>query len=112
VLPAAPAQERDRVLSWLPLSGLYQRMLNLWALCTGANLHYLADPRRLPEALQCARPTLMAGVPSVFEKIVRTLENRGVDSRRGLRAFFGGSLRFALTGSAPCPLWLLETYHR
>ena len=80
---------RDSVLCWLPLSHLFQRMINYIALSTGATMAFLSDPRDIVTAAHKIRPTVFLGVPRFYEKFVQKLEE----------------------GMASLPPWLRETAH-
>jgi long-chain acyl-CoA synthetase len=62
-------QEGARLACWLPMSNLFQRIINLCAIMCGAQCYFVESPteiiRRLPEI----RPILFIGVPRFFEKL-------------------------------------------
>ena len=81
ILSAYPDIRRgDRLVCWLPLSNLFQRVLNFCAAGRGANTFFVEDPRRIVEVLPEIRPQVFIGVPRFFEKlqagIVQTLAQR------------------------------------
>jgi long-chain acyl-CoA synthetase len=59
----------DVVLLWLPLAHNFGRFLHLAGARVGFTIAFCADPRRLAEALPHIRPTLLPGVPRIFEKV-------------------------------------------
>jgi long-chain acyl-CoA synthetase len=59
----------DRLLCWLPLANLFQRMLNFCALVVGATSYVLGDPRAVMPSLAIARPHIFIGVPRFFERV-------------------------------------------
>lgn len=148
-----PVDGPSRVLCWLPLANLFQRMNNLWAAAAGCTVYFIDEPQRVLEHIRALGPVMFIGVPRVFEKlhhgiqaqidalppIQRTAarvalwvgrrcaayrrEDRPVPRElRILRAFLdklvlrelcealGGSMKFMLTGSAPCPRATLEFF--
>ncbi|MFC5767925.1 AMP-dependent synthetase/ligase [Thauera sinica] len=106
-----PSVRQDaRMICWLPLSTLFQRVINLLAISCGATSYFLDVPdvmRFAPEI----RPTLFVGVPRFFEKlhggIQAGLENRSTAERTIVHAAWAiGSRRAAAlrAGKRP-PLW-------
>ncbi len=153
ILDAMPPLGGDRSFCWLPLSSLFQRIVNLCFLVTGSPTYFLEDPRRLAEQLPRVRPTMLIGVPRVFELIQRGLVERCRQLPRGqrrlaewalrtadlaarerrekgrvpraarpgwwladrlvlvrLRQALGGRMRYMVTGTAPCPVHVLEFF--
>lgn len=144
----------DRLVCWLPLSNLFQRMINFCAAGRGAQTYFVADPRTVMTHLPAIRPQVFIAVPRFFEKLndgitqnlarqpapLRRLahwamavgERTAAAARAGraltpagqvahwlaerlvlrrLRAIMGGEIRFMVSGSAPCPRWLLARFH-
>ena len=67
---------RDRVLAgdasclfFLPLSHILARVVSPCLVHVGKRVAYLPDPGQLPAELAAFRPTIMLGVPHVFEKL-------------------------------------------
>lgn len=62
-------KESARLACWLPMSNLFQRIINLCAIMRGTQCYFVESPteiiRRLPEI----RPILFIGVPRFFEKL-------------------------------------------
>lgn len=70
ILTAFPEIGReDRLACWLPLSNLFQRILNFCAAGCGATTWFVEDPRRIGEYLPQIRPHVFIGVPRFFEKV-------------------------------------------
>ena len=59
----------DVLLSFLPLSHILQRVVDMVTLLEGATLAYCADMDKVPEKLMEFRPHLLVGVPRTYEKI-------------------------------------------
>src|SRR5487761_348102 len=77
----------DRVLSFLPLSHIFERMLDYFAFWSGSTIAYAENMERLPQNILEVRPTLMAVVPRVLEKVhakILDTVQRGPASRRKL----------------------------
>ncbi len=58
----------SRLLCWLPLSNLFQRMVNLAGIAAGCSTFMLSDPRRVLDAVRVVEPDVFIGVPRFFEK--------------------------------------------
>ncbi len=58
-----------RLLCWLPLSNLFQRMVNLAGLRQGAATYLLGDPRRVMAVVAAVSPDIFVGVPRFYEKL-------------------------------------------
>lgn len=91
-LPLLGAQ--DKTISWLPLTGLYQRVFNAVSLISGATTVCLNSPRDVVTQLHEFDPTWMIGVPQLYNKL------RHLPAAQ-LARVLNGSLRFMVTGSAP-----------
>jgi long-chain acyl-CoA synthetase len=59
----------SRLACWLPLSNLFQRMINLCAVGRGAQIFYVEDPRDIMRYVVAISPHLFIGVPRFYEKL-------------------------------------------
>jgi long-chain acyl-CoA synthetase len=59
----------SRLLCWLPLSNLLQRMVNLAGLGQSACTYLLGDPRRVMSVVADVSPDIFVGVPRFYEKL-------------------------------------------
>ncbi|MEW5980307.1 MAG: long-chain fatty acid--CoA ligase [Acidobacteriota bacterium] len=66
VLKAGP---QDVVLSFLPLSHIFERTADYLMMYQGASIAYAESPDTVPENLLEVRPTIVASVPRLFEKM-------------------------------------------
>jgi long-chain acyl-CoA synthetase len=65
-------------LSFLPLSHVYERMFDFYYLAVGVSIAYVESLEALPRNLLEVRPTVMAVVPRILEKVhVNVLEKVG-----------------------------------
>jgi len=70
ILSAFPdITEGSRLACWLPLSNLFQRMINLCAMGRGAQTFYVADPREIMRFVPEIAPHVFVGVPRFYEKL-------------------------------------------
>ena len=54
---------------WLPLSNLFQRMLNFCAIARGAQIYYVRQPQEIMRHVVAIRPDVFIGVPRFYEKL-------------------------------------------
>lgn len=81
---------------WLPLSNLFQRIVNLCAVERGACIFYVPDPKKVVLHLSSIRPAVFIGVPRFFEKFAQEAAAR-MHSGGKVRAAVGAwALRTAL----------------
>ena len=66
----------DRLVCWLPLSNLFQRMINFCAAGRGAQTWFVADPRAIMTHLPTIRPQVFIAVPRFFEKLNEGIEQK------------------------------------
>ncbi len=64
-----PMSESDLGMSFLPLAHIYERMFDFYYLAASVTIAYAESLEKLPQNLLEARPTVMAVVPRVLEKI-------------------------------------------
>jgi len=70
-------QTDDVGLSFLPLAHVYERMIDCSYLFHGIPVAYVERPEDVQTALREVRPTLIAAVPRVFEKIYEGIFAKG-----------------------------------
>jgi len=72
---ALPLQEGDAVLSFLPLSHVFERMVFYLYLCHRVTIYYAEGIEAVAQNLAEVRPHFMTSVPRMFEKIyAKTIE--------------------------------------
>ena len=67
----------DIALSFLPLAHIYGRTLDYVLLFNGISIAYVEDLNSLSDALLEIKPTVLAAVPRVFEKIYARIMEKG-----------------------------------
>lgn len=130
----------DKFLSILPLSHVLERTLGSYiAICAGASIAYSEGIRKFSKNLVDIKPTIMIGVPRIFEKTKDKIF-AGIKSKNFLiqklffvslkkddgsllkkiadkliynkiRHIFGGHLRFAVSGGAAIHERILRFYN-
>ncbi len=86
-LQSLPIREGSSSLCVLPLAHVYQRVVNIGTVMRSALTVY-STPRTMAQDLLETRPTLMAGVPRLFERVYdRILEEVRAKGRAAERVF-------------------------
>lgn len=71
------ADERDAVVSYLPLSHIAEQMFSVYVTITaGSRVYFAGGLDKLKETLIAARPTVFLAVPRVWEKLQSALQTR------------------------------------
>lgn len=68
--------ENGRLICWLPLANLFQRMINFCAIARGAGSTIVSDPRTVMDHMEAASPDLFVGVPRFFERVHAGIRDR------------------------------------
>lgn len=141
--------ETANLACWLPLSNLFQRMMNYCAIAAGAKIYYVSDPKEIVRYLPLINPTVFIAVPRFYEKLYEGIQgkinalsaplkqlfsfahkanswssqtnslvvNKLVNTITDVFVFnrfksgiFGNKLNYAISGSAPMPIWLLNWF--
>jgi long-chain acyl-CoA synthetase len=90
----------DIALSFLPLAHIYGRTMDYVLLFNGITIAYVEDVNLLSQALLEVRPTVLAAVPRVFEKIYARIMEQGSKSTGLKRTLFNWAMDVA-TRAAP-----------
>jgi len=72
--------EKDRLISFLPLSHVMARHLDYAMMAHGAVVAHCAKFEHLPNAMKAVKPTIFVGVPRVYEKIRQGVEGKSAHS--------------------------------
>ena len=83
----------DRVLSFLPLCHVYERMLNYLFQSYGMSIYYAESFDKLGENIREVKPHTFATVPRVLEKIYDKIVARGRKLKGPMRILFFWALR-------------------
>ena len=102
----------DVGLSFLPLCHALERIVAYVYLTTGISMIFAESIETIPRDLLTVRPTVMSGVPRVFEKLHARILERGRAATGLRRALFTWALSMAtvrgerLPDGQPLPLWV------
>jgi long-chain acyl-CoA synthetase len=81
-----PQTDADRLISYLPLAHIAERMLSVHSFAAyGPKLYFARSVQELSQHLPEVRPTLFFGVPRVWEKLVSALREK-LGSATGTKA--------------------------
>ncbi|MEW6332703.1 MAG: AMP-dependent synthetase/ligase, partial [Thermodesulfobacteriota bacterium] len=99
---ASPSFESDEVVSYLPLSHIYENLISLFqSIWTGYTVNFVERPDTLPQNLREVSPTIFASVPRLWEKFTSAIAIRMSDAppmkRILYRLSIGTGLRFVRT---------------
>lgn len=100
----------DLALSFLPLAHVYGRMIDYSFLFHGITVAYVEAVEQVAQAMVELRPTLMAAVPRVFEKMYTRVVEQGTKATGIKRKMFDWSMKVAgqsakwRCGEQPAPL--------
>ncbi|QSA95699.1 long-chain fatty acid--CoA ligase [Methylococcus sp. EFPC2] len=86
--------EGSHLVCWLPLSNLFQRMINFSAIVRGASSFFVEDPHQVMNYLGEINPCLFIGVPRFFEKLYTAMLENVARNPRWRRAVVEWSLSF------------------
>ena len=102
---------QDRSLCFLPLSHVFERTWTYFVFHQGATNYYLEDPKQVVAALSEVKPTVMTGVPRLYEKMHATMHDKVERASPLRRRIFNWAMRVGLDlprttpgGPTPRPL--------
>jgi long-chain acyl-CoA synthetase len=85
----------DLVLSFLPLSHVYERMFDYSDMFHGVTIAYLEKMEDVAQTLLDVHPTIAAAVPRLFEKTYASILEKGHQEKGARRRIFDWSQRVA-----------------
>lgn len=86
IIAALPtARPGARFVCWLPLSNLFQRVMNLCAIATGSSLYMVANPLKVLDFVQEIEPDVFIGVPRFYEKLATGIKQK-LSAEKGVKA--------------------------
>jgi len=67
---------QQKVLSYLPLAHIFERMVMLFYLTQGVSIYFVDDVLNIPKYLQQVRPNLFTTVPRLLEKMFNKIKQK------------------------------------
>jgi long-chain acyl-CoA synthetase len=83
-----PLYKKDKALTSLPLSHIFERMVMYFYLFKGVAVHFVDDLQNIGALVREVRPTIMTTVPRLLEKIYAKMRNT-IEEERGIRRRIG-----------------------
>ncbi len=83
--PLYPILSTDDIISFLPLSHIYARILDYLFLYCGCQITYVSPPEKVVEYIGEVRPTIMGSFPGLYEKAYVRILSR-LQQEGGLKA--------------------------
>lgn len=80
--------EKSKLVCWLPLANLFQRMMNYCAVAVGASTHYVPNPQEVLSFLPEINPTVFIAVPRFYEKLYEGIQKKLKQAQRPVRLTF------------------------
>ncbi len=114
VLEIFKVEPNEMRLTWLPLSHIYARTsdLYLW-IAAGGEIALSPSRDTIIADCQVLKPHYINGVPYFYDKVMRTLQEKGVADQPGvLAATFGGRIKMACAGGAALPDYVNDFYEK
>ncbi len=68
--------EKDRSLSFLPLSHVYERGWCFFCFHRGIEVYFNRNPKKIGETMKEVKPTVMCTVPRIYEKIYSAIQDK------------------------------------
>ncbi|HET6780759.1 MAG TPA: long-chain fatty acid--CoA ligase [bacterium] len=93
IKPRYPITSDDDVMSFLPLSHIFQRILDYIFLYSGCRVTYVDAVEKVAAMLPLVRPTIMASVPRVYERAYVQVMTRMQREKPIKRRLFNWALR-------------------
>ena len=91
-----PVDENDVSLSFLPLSHSFERLVSYVYLANGVTIVFAESMDTVARDMQTVRPTVMTGVPRVYEKFKARIFERGASLPQPRRTLFFWGTRVAI----------------
>ena len=100
VIPVLELNTGDVALSYLPLSHVFERMVTYLYLYEGLTVCHAESMDTLARDLQLVRPTVMTGVPRVYEKLHAKIHETAAAGPAFRRRLFEWAVRIGTEASA------------
>jgi long-chain acyl-CoA synthetase len=110
---ASPLEADAVLLSWLPYSHIYARLVDHYkSMLSGTVICLAESAETVVQNLEDVEPTHLTAVPRFYEKVLTAVasDDPAVTGSR-LRKVFGRRIQLLCSGGAPLPLPVAEAYH-
>lgn len=95
VLPMLPLDETKRVLSFLPLCHIFERMVVYVYMASGVSVYYAESMESIAENLKEVKPHFFTSVPRLLEKVYAKLEAAGQNLTGWKKGLYANAMEFA-----------------
>ncbi len=90
-------KDKDRILSFLPLAHIFERMVMMLYISSGVEIYFVDDVNNLGEFLQEIKPSLMTVVPRMLEKTYNKIRQKSLSSSFVKKTIAKLAIRHALS---------------
>lgn len=94
-LPLLPLEVGDRVLSFLPLNHVFERMMVYLYELAGMSIYFVSDLSEIGECARTVKPHFFAAVPRLLEKVYERILEKASTLPPIQKAIFGWALALA-----------------
>jgi long-chain acyl-CoA synthetase len=92
-LPDFPITTNTKVLSFLPLNHIFERMVLYVYLFAGASIHYAESLENLGDNIREVKPEMFTTVPRLLEKVYEKILGKGMEQKGIKKKLFFWALR-------------------
>ena len=92
-LPDFPITTNTKVLSFLPLNHIFERMVLYVYLFAGASIHYAESLENLGDNIREVKPEMFTTVPRLLEKVYEKILSKGMEQKGIKKKLFFWALR-------------------
>jgi long-chain acyl-CoA synthetase len=93
--PAIPADSNSKVLSFLPVCHIYERMLHYLYMYIGCSIHFAESMDTIGDNIKEVKPDLFSAVPRLIEKVFDKIMAKGEELNGIKKALFYWALNLA-----------------
>lgn len=97
VLPVLPLNESMRVLSFLPLCHIFERVVTYVYMVKGVSIYYAESMETIAENLKEVKPNFFTSVPRLLEKVYIKLQGAAANLDGWKKNLYNNALAFAQT---------------
>lgn len=97
-----PVNENDRVITFLPITHIFERAWDCLCLSVGATVIINTDPHRIQKSMRETHPTCMSAVPRFWEKVYVGVQQKIEGSSPILKRIFRDALETGRKYNVEC----------